>query len=532
MLVIAAACSSVKPAVAMVAQFDHADTVLRPGCAHIAVASVIDGNWEIAVLDTATGNMLNLTEWVDDERAPAWSPDGTRIAFEARRANNWDIYTIALADGALQRLTTSPAYDGRPAWSPNGAQIAFESSRDGNLEIYTMPAGGGTATRVTADPAADVEPTWTAGGEALIISSWRSGARQLYSLDLSTQQMAALTDPGEEARQPAISPDGRRLAYVRTRGDESRLIIRDQATGTLLDAAGQGAQQEWPTWLPMPADRSAAGAQLITLEMTGASPYHYPTGWSLRFLENANSKQQRHDRLALPWRSEHPSCAPAGTPPISGRWRSPGQFATPAPPAPGGLATLASVQALQPRLAAAVSGSFQDLRRQMRDASGYDFLGVLNDAWRGLDHPFGKLLSWHKTGRAFDVRDWHAPGGQRSLFIAREVIGGLTYFRLYLRAARQDGSQGAPIRQSLWETEGRRANPELARAGGQAHAPPDGYFVDFTDLAERAGWTRIPALTPPDGDWQARYLDLEFWHYERRDGLSWYAAMQQIYTDE
>jgi hypothetical protein len=318
--------------------------------------------------------------------------------------------------------------------------------------------------------------------------------------------------------------------YVRTRGDESWLIGRDRATGALRGAADQGTQQEWPTW-QLATDRRTARAQPITLELVGASSYHYPTGWSLGFHEQSAGGQPR-DPVALPMQSEHPTCAPAEAAPIAGEWRLPGQFSAIEPAVAGGLATLENVQALQPRLAAVVAGSFQGLRGRVRDASGYDFLGVLNDAWRGLDHPFGKLLSWHKTGRAFDVRDWYAPGGQRSLFIAREVIGGLSYFRLYLRAARQDGSQGAPIRQSLWETEGRLADPELARAGGQAQAPPAGYFVDFTDLAERAGWTRIPALTPPDGDWRARYLDLEFWHYERRNSLSWYAAMRQIYTDE
>jgi TolB protein len=187
------------------------------------------------------------------------------------------------------------------------------------------------------------------------------------------------------------------------------------------------------------------------------------------------------------------------------------------------------VRALQPLLATDVGHSFARLRRRTHAESGYDFLGVLNDAWRGLDHPGGAYLSWHKAGRAIDVRDWYAPTGRRSLFITRQNLGDMTYFRIYLRAARQDGSQGAPLRESMWETEGRLADPLSAAAGGRALPPLAGYYVDFTDLAAREGWTRIPARTPPDGDWRRNYLDLEFWHYERRDGLRWYEAMRGLY---
>jgi len=66
--------------------------------------------------------------------SPAWSPDGSRIAFVA----NGDIYTV-LSDGSdVRRLTDNESNQGNPVWSPDGSRIAFVSERDGNLEIYTM----------------------------------------------------------------------------------------------------------------------------------------------------------------------------------------------------------------------------------------------------------------------------------------------------------------------------------------------------------------------------------------------------------
>ena len=74
--------------------------------------------------------------------APAWSPDGRKIAFASDRDDNSEIYVMN-ADGSGQRnLTRNPAFDADPAWSPDGRSIAFRSTRDGNTDIYVMNADG------------------------------------------------------------------------------------------------------------------------------------------------------------------------------------------------------------------------------------------------------------------------------------------------------------------------------------------------------------------------------------------------------
>jgi TolB protein len=59
--------------------------------------------------------------------------------------------------------------------------------------------------------------------------------------------------------------------------------------------------------------------------------------------------------------------------------------------------------------------------------------------------------------------------------------------------------------------------------------PPRGYFVDFTALAAQYGWRRIAAQERDDFNWRSALLALEYWHFERRDGLSWYDAMRLVY---
>jgi tetratricopeptide (TPR) repeat protein len=85
----------------------------------------------------------------ESDRAPAFSPDGSQLAFMSTRNGNWDIYTVSAAGSAPRQITTSPGNDGLPAWSPDGSQIAYVSDADGSWAIYVIDAAGGTPFRVT-----------------------------------------------------------------------------------------------------------------------------------------------------------------------------------------------------------------------------------------------------------------------------------------------------------------------------------------------------------------------------------------------
>ena len=92
----------------------------------------------------------------DIAREPAWSPDGTLIAY----SSDGDLYLIAPDGSNRVQLTADEGDDVDPAWSPDGSKIAFSSDRDGNREIYVIDANGSNLTRLTNDPAQDESPAW------------------------------------------------------------------------------------------------------------------------------------------------------------------------------------------------------------------------------------------------------------------------------------------------------------------------------------------------------------------------------------
>jgi TolB protein len=114
-----------------------------------------------------------------------WSPDGKHIAFandkEDDRTGNFEIFTIEPeTTEAEKRLTFRRQYDISPAYSPDGSRIAFASHSDGNWEIYMMNSDGSGLVRITRDAADDGEPAWSPDGKRIVFVSTRNGKASLY----------------------------------------------------------------------------------------------------------------------------------------------------------------------------------------------------------------------------------------------------------------------------------------------------------------------------------------------------------------
>jgi Tol biopolymer transport system component len=132
-----------------------------------------DGSNQHPLLDT--GDQIEL--------GPTWSPDGTRIAFQSNRGgkDNPDIFILDIASGELKNLTNSPNLDANPAWSPDGKQIAFVSDRSGNPEIWIIDIESMSLLQITARTMlGDWRPSWSPDGQSLIFESFPTVAPRLF----------------------------------------------------------------------------------------------------------------------------------------------------------------------------------------------------------------------------------------------------------------------------------------------------------------------------------------------------------------
>jgi hypothetical protein len=120
------------------------------------------------------------------------------------------------------------------------------------------------------------------------------------------------------------------------------------------------------------------------------------------------------------------------------------------------------------------------------------------------------------------------------MVLVREDLGENVYWRMYLRAARQDGTQGEPLKGNPWLYWWHivpDAEPEAYAAGGKRLSVPAGYYVDVTALAKRHGWERIACYAIEDDyHWHTDSNGTEYWHYERTGGKVWWDAMRQVYA--
>ena len=191
---------------------------------------------------------------------------------------------------------------------------------------------------------------------------------------------------------------------------------------------------------------------------------------------------------------------------------------------------LNDVTAPYPYLLDSVEKSFQALRQKVASETGWDFLASLENAYLPLEgsSPPGLGEDWLYTGRSIAVNT--APLNASWMVIVREDFGIQTYWRVYLRTRFQDGSQGAPLNKLVWNLQARYSgDPQYYEQGGSlSTAVPDGYWVDFTDLAASYGWERLPALL----NWRTFYPGIRFNQFVLKDGLDWQSAMLEIYPKE
>ncbi len=248
--------------------------------------------WVVGIDGTRLRQMTD-GDWSDS--SPAWSPDGTRIAFLSDRSGTTQLHVMWVDTREQLQLTRLERAPGSITWSPDGRQIAFTNfvpdtspilpvrlppaprgaqlapretvvdspswARDGSgpsprghTHVFAIDAMvGGTPRQVTSGDYSHSGPAWSADGKTLYVSAIRKpdpeyamGDSEIYAIDLATLDIKPLTDRSGPDGNPAPSPDGRWIAYT---GYDQQSFTSHLSSLYMMDATG-GRKRVWVGDLP------------------------------------------------------------------------------------------------------------------------------------------------------------------------------------------------------------------------------------------------------------------------------------------
>ncbi len=207
------------------------------------VASNRGGRYQLFALER--GNLSQLRRVTDDTASaidPAYSADGSRIAFVSGRHGNPEIYVMDADGASTVRLTTHASADGHPAFTPDGRAIVFHAQRTKGLQIYVVGLDGGQPQQLTQEPARNFMPTVSPDGGTIAFVREQGNTTDIWLMARDgTSQRAFQPSPTQKESYPRFLRDGS-LAYLVERREGNRTVTQvvkaDLATGQVTALTG------------------------------------------------------------------------------------------------------------------------------------------------------------------------------------------------------------------------------------------------------------------------------------------------------
>ena len=204
----------------------------------VAYITKSGGNYNLWIADAADGEYATpaLTS-KEPIISPAFSPRGDELAYVSFESRKPVVYIHHLASGKRRVLANFKGSNSAPAWAPDGQSLLVSLSRD-----------GGTPQKLTQS-AINTEATFSPDGSKIYFVSDRGGSPQIYRMLAIGGSAERVTFGASQSLSPAVSPDGRWMAYIAREGGGYKLRVMDLSSGS-SQAITQTVEDERPSFAP------------------------------------------------------------------------------------------------------------------------------------------------------------------------------------------------------------------------------------------------------------------------------------------
>lgn len=210
-----------------------------------------DGDWELYTVKADGTDLKQITNNEVDDWSGVYSPDGTRIAFDAKHGSaEGDIFVVNSDGTNLKNLTSSFAEDAFATWSPDGKQIVFERKINDTYRLHIMNADGSQVRLLNEVNTGNWSiPAWSPIGNEIAFSGWMDGDTEIYILNVDDDSIKQITNnDGFGDAWPTWSPDGERIAFLSNTDGDVEIFTMNPDGSDIKQITQNELNEAEPAW--------------------------------------------------------------------------------------------------------------------------------------------------------------------------------------------------------------------------------------------------------------------------------------------